>query len=120
MSTSAMAHSKYLLNPSAGNVTFEGTTIDINTTSGYPALDNTLAAGAGMAQNPNNTSDYLYLGPGNTGGTTTPTTSATQIAMIPRSVVGTPTASSCAVIYTGATTANSAPTVTYPPDSTSC
>jgi MSHA pilin protein MshA len=109
--TSAMTHGKFLVTPGgSGNITVEGTTVAMDTTSGYPAVTtqaqaDALAAAAGLS-----TSDYTVLTASSTA-TNKPTLGASQLAIVPNSIAGTTKATKCFVLYTGATTANSAPTV---------
>jgi MSHA pilin protein MshA len=110
--TSAMTHGKYLVTPGGTNrVTVEGTNVTMDTTSGYPAVTtqaqaNALAVAAGLS-----TSDYTVLTSTSTA-TYKPTLGASQLAIVPNSIATTPNAAKCYVLYTGATLANRAPTIT--------
>jgi MSHA pilin protein MshA len=106
--TSAMTHGKYLVAP-AGTIKVEGTSVTMNTTSGYPAAStqaeaDALAAAAGLSS-----ADYKVYVSGN--GDTEPTVTAGQFAVVPNSIVNTKTAAKCFVLYTSSTTANTAPTI---------
>jgi MSHA pilin protein MshA len=106
--TSAMTHGKYLVAP-ADTVPVEGTNVAMNRTSGYPAIDNdaritALATAAGLT-----TADYTFFATGN--GANRPTVAAGQMAVVPNSIAGTASAATCFVLYSAATTANTAPTV---------
>jgi MSHA pilin protein MshA len=106
--TSAMIHGKYLVAP-ATTVKVEGTTVTMNTTSGYPstasqAEADALAAAAGLS-----TADYKVYVTGS--GTNQPTVVDGQFAVVPNSIVGTKTAAKCFVLYTSSTAANTAPTI---------
>jgi MSHA pilin protein MshA len=106
--TSAMTHGKYLVAP-AGTIKVEGTSVTMNTISGYPAAStqaeaDALAAAAGLSS-----ADYKVYVSGN--GDTEPTVTAGQFAVVPNSIVNTKTAAKCFVLYTPATTANTAPTI---------
>jgi len=114
MSTSAMAHSKWLINPGAA-INFEGANINMNATSGYPTADNQLTAAAGLNNNNDSNPDYTIINPGTGATANSPATTANQVAAIPKSVVGTVTGLTCYVLYTGATTTNSVPTATVGP-----
>jgi MSHA pilin protein MshA len=107
--TSAMTHGKYLVAPAA-TVKVEGTSVTMNTTSGYPSTASqteadALAAAAGLS-----TADYKVYVTGS--GTNQPTVIDGQFAVVPNSIVGTKTAAKCFVLYTSSTTANTAPTIT--------
>jgi len=111
VSTSAMMHGKFLANPQSVDattkkMTVEGTAVDMNLTSGYPVAGADLATASGLGA-----TDYTVYTKASTG-TNLPAVSDNQIAIVPNSLVGTPNAAKCFVLYTGATTANAAPTVT--------
>jgi MSHA pilin protein MshA len=108
LATSAMAHGKYVLNPTAG-VNFEGANITMNPITGYPMADNQLAPAAGL-----NATDYAIILPGTAATANTPGTSGTQIAFVPVSVSTTPTGLTCNIVYNAAVNANSTPAVTSP------
>jgi MSHA pilin protein MshA len=112
-STAVMAHGKWLVtSPPPATVTVEGAVITYATIvqSGYPEADLGLAAAAGI-----NTSDYTIIGPGQGATSSAPATSATQIAVIPNSVAGTPTGLTCYAMYTEPTTTTTAPTYNVGP-----
>lgn len=110
--TSAMTHGKYLVTPGGGgaNITVEGTAVPMNTTSGYPAVTNdvqahALAEAAGLSA-----TDYTVLTSASTA-TNKPALAANQFAIVPVSIATTASAAKCFVLYTGATAANTAPTI---------
>jgi MSHA pilin protein MshA len=107
-STSAMAHGKFLVNPSAPSYLAEGTTVTFATTvkSGYPQADLPLLAAAGITS-----SDYTLVGPNTTATANAPGTGATEVAAIPSSVAGTTAGLTCFVKYTEPTTTNGTPTI---------
>jgi MSHA pilin protein MshA len=112
LSTSAMAHSKWLISPTA-TVTFENANINMDPTSGYPVANASLGPAAGLGNSTNTAdtnTDYIYIAP-SSGVGNGPATSATQIAYVPRSVSTTTTGATCYVMYTQPTTVNAAPTV---------
>jgi len=107
--TSAMAHGKFLVTGDT-TITVEGTTITMNSTSGYPALTtgpqaNALALAAGLA-----TTDYRVC-ISSTGGNC-PTLNANEMAIVPASVFTTAKAKNCYVKYIAPIVANRAPTIT--------
>ena len=111
--TSAMTRGKFLVTPGApsGNINVEGIVVPMNTASGYPAVTNqtqseAVAAAAGLA-----TTDYVVL-TSTSEGTKPATLGASQFAIVPASLAGTARAATCFVLYTGATVANSSPTIT--------
>jgi MSHA pilin protein MshA len=112
MSTSAMAHSKYLINPGAA-INFEGANINITAASGYPVADNQLAPAAGISDGV----DYKVVLPGSTATNFLPATSASQIAFVPQAISATAAGLSCYVMYNAAVTANSTPSVQVTKDS---
>lgn len=82
--------------------------------SGYPAANDLFINAAGMT-----TDDYTIVQPNKAATTSSPLTSATQIAIIPKSVAGTPAGLSCYMMYTEPAAAGSAPTLSAPV-TTSC
>jgi MSHA pilin protein MshA len=112
--TSAMTHGKYLVSPggaASANITVEGTAVPMDTTSGYPAVTNqaqadALAAAAGLSA-----TDYTVVTSTSTA-TYKPAVGANQFAIVPSSIASSPNAAKCFVLYTGATLANRAPTIT--------
>jgi len=95
-SVSAMAHGKFLVNPTANATTVKMEDVSVPMSNGYPAGNSALAAAAGLSE-----SDYVI----------TPTlatqTNATTVTV---SVKGAATATSCQVTYTPAT-ATAPPTI---------
>ena len=109
--TAAMAHGKWLANPSqvGTSLTVEDVTMTI-LSNGYPSAINTTALAAGLAA-----ADYQVYTATVTGGPTVP---ANSIAIVPISLVGTPNAANCFVTYTATTTAP--PTVTVTGSANNC
>lgn len=105
----AFAHAKWLINPTITTVTFEGATMTISATTGYPTASSTNSIGlaAGL-----NTADYTTIAPGSAATANSPVTSATQIAFIPVSAAGSPKGLTCYTSYTEPTGANTAPSIT--------
>ncbi|MBR7799537.1 type II secretion system protein [Undibacterium sp. FT137W] len=107
-SVSAMAKGKYLLtSPAPTTVTFEGATVTFATVvaSGYPKADSGLAQAAGLGS-----SDYTLVASGSAATANSPATTATEIALIPASVSGSPAGLTCYVKYTEPTTTTGSPT----------
>ena len=103
-SVAAMTHGRSLANTSGtplSTVDLEGTSVAMDTTTGYPTATAGLAAAAGIAA-----SDYLILTSG-TATATQPAVPADSIVIVPNTVVGTPAALKCNVVYTAGTTAKS-------------
>jgi MSHA pilin protein MshA len=114
-STGAMAHAKYLVDPTVAkalSLTVEGTTMTL-TSTGYPQADANVAAAAGLADGV----DYKVLTKTTATGTNDPVPTATQITLVPISIYGTATAKKCFVTYDSGTTP---PTVTATGDATVC
>lgn len=110
--TAAMAHGKYLVtSPSPTTVTLEGTVVTFATAaaSGYPKADTNFALAAGLS-----TSDYTVIPAGSAATANSPVTSATEIAIIPISVSGSPAGLACYVKYQEPATATSAPAAPSP------
>ena len=110
--TAAMAHGKYLANTSGTPLTkfvVEGQTINFPTTpaSGYPTADSGLAAAAGLTAD-----DYTIVQPNSAAGTGTPKTESDEIAIVPKSISGTPSGLNCFVKYKEAAAVSAAPTIT--------
>ena len=106
--TAAMTHGRWLVNPAgSATVAAEGIDVAMNATSGYPVAAANLALAAGL-----NAADYTVIAPGTAAGANTPATAANQIAIVPASIAGTPTAATCFVLYNGPTAANTAPAIT--------
>jgi MSHA pilin protein MshA len=96
--TAAMAHGKWLANPSMGSsLAVEDVTITL-LSNGYPSALKTTAQAAGL---PDGT-DYTVYTATVTGGPTVP---ANSIVLVPNSLVGTTNAANCFVTYTATTTA---------------
>lgn len=115
--TASMIHGKYLITtPSPTSVTVEGIAVPLATTivSGYPKADPLFINAAGMTAD-----DYAIIGPGTAASANSPQTTATQVAVIPKSVAGSPGGLSCYMMYTEPTAAGSAPTLAAPV-TTSC
>ena len=115
-STSAMAHSKYLVtSPSPATVTAEGQTITFTTLvkSGYPKADAGFIGASGLSA-----SDFSIIAAGSAATANTPATSATQTAVIPNSVAGSPAGLTCFVMYTEPAVIGTSPTITV--TSTGC
>jgi MSHA pilin protein MshA len=109
--TASMVHGKYLVLASKpATIPLEGQTVDI--VEGYPKANDNFAKAAGLYD------DYTVIQPNTTGGTTSPTTGADEIAFVPKSIAGTATAATCYVIYKQAPT-NGAPTLTLKPTKSS-
>jgi MSHA pilin protein MshA len=111
--TAAMGHGKYLAaaTPPADYVA-EGVTVTFATAvaSGYPKANSFLMDAAGITS-----ADYTIIPPNTTGSTTSPGTSGTEIAAVPKTVAGTTTAATCYVKYTEPTAKNSPPAIVVGP-----
>jgi MSHA pilin protein MshA len=108
--TSAMVHGKVLVAVTPPtNVTLEGVTVLLASTvvSGYPKADITLTQAAGI-----NSADYTLVPISQTATANAPATSATEIALIPASVVGTVKGLNCYVKYQEPTSTTGSPTIT--------
>jgi MSHA pilin protein MshA len=112
-STAAMAHAKYLVDPtvaSAGKLTVENTTM-LLTSTGYPQADANVATAAGLADGV----DYkVYTKHVNTND---PPVATGTISLVPISIDQTATATNCYVSYDAST---SPPTVTANGNATKC
>jgi MSHA pilin protein MshA len=109
-SVAAMTHGRFLANISAtpvSSVKMEGTTVAINTTSGYPTANADLATAAGLTS-----ADYTVMTTVGGGDSKTPAVVEGTIVIVPNSVVGTATAVKCNVVFKESTTVNTAPTIT--------
>jgi len=105
--TAAMAHGKFMVDPtvtSSKQLTVEGVTMNINTTTGYPVADSNLAEAAGMKDGV----DYKVI---STAATTGTNASGASIKLVPQSLAGTTNEANCYVQYTEATTAGGAPSI---------
>src|SRR5476649_456556 len=96
--TSASAHGMYLLNPTAGQLTLEGTTI--NVVNGYPSAEIYTANAAGLSS-----TDYTVTG------------SAPTIKIYPTALAST---TACFITYTAAPSLTSHPQFSAPPVAASC
>jgi MSHA pilin protein MshA len=112
-SVAAMAHGRYLTGNTAGSpptsMNIEGTTVSFATAvtgTGYPKADDKLAAAAGLTS-----ADYKVYATAAAATTKTPEVPANSIVIVPNSVVDTPTAVKCYVIYTEPTAVNNPPDV---------
>ena len=110
--TAAMAHGKWLLNPSGGtSLTVEDVTMTL-LANGYPAAVATTASAAGLT-----TSDYTIYAAG-TSGTNQPTVPAGSIGIVPIGLLNTAAAANCWVEY--AVTATTPPVVTVHGTAATC
>lgn len=104
--TSAMTHGKFLL-ARASTIPVEGVEVPMNLSSGYPSLEGNgaqaLANASGLT-----TADYTVFTEG-AAGDDRPLVAANQLAIVPNSIVGTPTAKTCFVMYTAAVGRDTAP-----------
>lgn len=113
----AMAHGKYLVTtPAPATVTVEGNTVTFATVvaSGYPKADVGFANASGIT-----TADYTIIPAGSAASANSPLTSATEIAIIPNSVAGSPAGLNCYVKYVEPTSVTGAPSAPSPV-TTSC
>ena len=102
--TAAMAHGKWLANPSTGtSLAMEDVTVTM-TANGYPDALPTTAQAAGL-----NSSDYTVY-TSTSSGTNVPVPVAGSINIVPVSIVGTAAATKCFLTYT--VSATTTPTVT--------
>jgi MSHA pilin protein MshA len=114
-STAAMAHAKYLVDPTvaaAGKLVVENTTLTL-TATGYPQADTTVADAAGLPDKV----DYRVLTKATATGANDPVPTATQITLVPVSIYNMPTATKCFITYDSGTTP---PTVTATGSATAC
>lgn len=105
--TSALTHGKWLVTK-APSVSVEGFTVTMNATSGYPSVASATQARALADASGLTTADYTVY---TANGTNRPTIDATvgEMAIVPASVVGTPSAINCALIYTPSRAVNTPP-----------
>lgn len=109
---STLAKGKYLVaSAPPATVVLEGVTVTYSTAfaSGYPKADANLPLAAGVIVGA--TGDYTFVAPSAVATANSPSTSATEIALIPASVAGTIKGLNCYVRYTEPTSATSAPTI---------
>jgi MSHA pilin protein MshA len=109
-SVAAMTHGRYLANTSGtplAAVDLEGISVAMDTTTGYPNATTLLANAAGITA-----ADYLVLDTVGGATATQPAVVANSIVIVPKSVVGTPAALKCNLVYlAGTTAALPAPTI---------
>jgi MSHA pilin protein MshA len=96
--TAAMAHGKWLVNPTITSVAMEDQSVTL-TTNGYPDALATTAQAAGLSSG-----DYTVY-TSTSSGTNVPVPSAGSINIVPASIVGTAAAKNCFLTYTASTTA---------------
>lgn len=111
--TSAMAHSKYLVDPSVSkalSLKVEDVTMTLNS-SGYPVADVYTAAAAGLQDGV----DYKVYTAHSVA--TDPPVATNTISLVPSSIVGTTTATTCYVSYDPTTTP---PTIKANGSATNC
>jgi MSHA pilin protein MshA len=107
--TSAMTHGKFLVTADP-TIVVEGTTVNMNATSGYPSTTTigqarNLALAAGLAA-----TDYYVCTSGSNANC--PTLNAGEMAIVPFSLSTTAKAKNCYVKYVPAVAANTAPVIT--------
>jgi MSHA pilin protein MshA len=93
--TAAMAHAKYLVDPAVAkalSLTVEDTTMTLNS-SGYPVADLNVAAAAGLKDGV----DYKVYTAHSVA--TDPPVATNTISLVPNSIAGTTTATTCYVSY---------------------
>jgi MSHA pilin protein MshA len=110
---STMAHGKYLVtSPSPLTVTVEGTVVTLATVvvSGYPkantAANLNFTTSAGLSN-----SDYTFVPVSTPATANSPATSATSMALIPKSAAGSPKGLNCYVMYTEPLTTTGFPNI---------
>lgn len=119
-STVAMIHGRWLARGGLATVTTidaDGVTVPVDSI-GYPTASTALLQAAGLTG-----TDYVTVPASNTAGTGGPTTTATQIGVIPASLSGNAKAATCAIIYTQADTStnpDTLPSVNDPPNGDGC
>lgn len=97
--TAAMAHGKWLANPSMGtSLAVEDVTVTL-TSNGYPDAVKTTAQAAGL-----NAGDYAVYDSTDSG-TNVPVPTAGTLYIVPGSIAGSASAKDCYLIYTASTTA---------------
>jgi MSHA pilin protein MshA len=119
--TAAMAHGRWLTNTTGTplpSLNIEGAIVTFATVApvtGYPVANEGFLTAAGL----NNASDYtVFTGP--ISGANTPTLVTGQVAVVPASVVGTPTAATCFASYTQPAAVNAAPVISVPASAADC
>jgi MSHA pilin protein MshA len=114
-STSSMVHGKFLVtSPAPTTVSLEGNAVGI--TNGYPTAAAALLTAAGL--NNGAGADWSAVAPGATATVNTPATSATEIAVIPKSAVGTTKGLTCYAKFAQAASTTAAPIITV--DTSGC
>lgn len=97
LATASMVKGKWVVeggrNPT---VTIEDQTVTYVVGNGYPTAAAAFVGAAGLG----NTADYVVVAPGSTATANAPATTATQIAVIPASIAGTPAGLTCFARYT--------------------
>ena len=106
--TAAMAHGKWLVNPTITTVAMEDQSVTL-TTNGYPDALKTTALAAGLSAG-----DYTVYTSTDSGTNVPVPTSSSSINIVPASIVGTASAKNCFLTYTATTTAP--PTITLGKD----
>lgn len=102
--TSAMAHSKYLIDPSQTSTSMEGTSVTF--VNGYPKADAAFVTAAGLDQG-----GFSTIAAGSAATANSPATTATEIAILAPGVAGRPAGLTCYVKYAQASSATTAPTM---------
>ena len=105
--TSAMTRGRVLMAPGTTTVAVEGVNVTMNAASGYPTVTTQVQATALAEASGLTANDYTVFTQG--AGTNRPTVGADEIAIVPNSIVGTPTAATCFARYTAATARDAAP-----------
>ena len=113
--TNSLVHGKWLINPTATQ-TLEDVTVNVNNASGYPDADVNLAMAAGL----DTAADFTVQAPGTAATANNPVTAANQIAIIPRSVVGTARGLTCFIAITQPIVANGLPVYSAMPAAEDC
>lgn len=107
----SMVHSRWLISQTSP-VKMEGLDVPVDG-AGYPSVSGTayshIADMAGI-----NSNDYTTIAPSSSG-TTSPTTSGSEVAFVPKSVAGTTKAAKCYVKFTAAIISSATPPVVTPP-----
>jgi MSHA pilin protein MshA len=116
-SASAIVHGKILVNPGAVNTTATPNTlavegVNVAVDNGYPAATGIMAA-AGLS-----TDDYVSYTVGS--GDKRPTVTGSSIALVPRSIDGTSSATTCFLTYTPATSATTPPVIALTANAANC
>jgi MSHA pilin protein MshA len=119
-STSSMVHGQFLASAAvrtAGSVTNEG--VQVTIVNGYPAANANTVAAAGL-----NAADYTVTYNNTANATsitgTTPAIPANGFVVVPNSIAGSITATTCNVTYAQSTGANIAPVITMNATAANC